>query len=291
MKIGITADCSSGLEYAPFEHKVKITRTTIHFDKEELVDGIDITADEFYEKLKHTDIVPSTSAPTIGEITSRVEEWKNEGCTDVIHFAISYGLSTYGENLEVTGDELVEGVKLHVFNSNTACLMEGYNAYYAQKLAEKGYTVEQIFAECDKVRKGTTAFFVVDDLKYLVKNGRLSKASGLIGRAANIKPILNLNDEGKIVPYKKVRAHAKAVDKCLELIKETSINAKKVLYIVLHTGRLDDAKELAKKLEASVTNAKHIDVVTVTPTVGAHIGCGIIGIGRIILDDLKEELV
>ena len=64
-----------------------------------------------------------------------------------------------------------------------------------------------------------------------------------------------------------------------------------MLYIVLHTGRLDDAKELAKKLEASVTNAKHIDVVTVTPTVGAHIGCGIIGIGRIILDDLKEELV
>ena len=52
-KIGITADCSSGLEYAPFEHNIRITRTTIHFGDETLVDGIDITAEGFYEKLKN----------------------------------------------------------------------------------------------------------------------------------------------------------------------------------------------------------------------------------------------
>lgn len=291
MKIGITADCSSGLEYAPFKHNVKITRTAIHFGQETLIDGIDITADEFYEKLKQTDIIPSTSAPTPGEIAKRVEEWKGEGCTDVIHFAISYALSTYGENLEMTGNDLVDGVRVHVFNSNTACLMEGYNAYYAQKLAEKGYSVEEIFSECDKVRKGTTAFFVVDDIKYLVKNGRLSKAAGLIGSVAKIKPILNLNDEGKIVPFEKTRTHVKAISRCLDLIEEKSKDAKKVLYIVLHTGRLEDAKKVAQELESKVANAKKIDIVTVTPTVGAHIGCGIIGIGRIILDDLKEELV
>ena len=51
MKIGITSDCSSGLEYAPFEHHIKITRTTIHFKDEELIDGIDIKAEEFYRRL------------------------------------------------------------------------------------------------------------------------------------------------------------------------------------------------------------------------------------------------
>ena len=57
MKIGITADCSSGLEYAPFEHNVKITRTTINFDGNILVDGVDVTADQFYEMLETSDIV------------------------------------------------------------------------------------------------------------------------------------------------------------------------------------------------------------------------------------------
>ena len=57
-KIGITADCSSGLEYAPFEHDIRITRTTIHFGDETLVDGIDITAEGFYEKLKNTEDNP-----------------------------------------------------------------------------------------------------------------------------------------------------------------------------------------------------------------------------------------
>lgn len=88
MKIGITSDCSSGLEYAPFEHHIKITRTTIHFKDEELIDGIDIKAEEFYRRLKETDIVPSTSAPSLGEISKRVEELKAEGCTDC--YTLSY---------------------------------------------------------------------------------------------------------------------------------------------------------------------------------------------------------
>lgn len=124
MKIGITADCSSGLEYAPFKHNIKITRTTIHFGETELIDGVDITADEFYKKLEATDVVPSTSAPTPKEIIRCVEEYKNEGCTTVIHFPISFGLSAYGENLQMVGSDYVEGVDLKVYNCNTACVMK-----------------------------------------------------------------------------------------------------------------------------------------------------------------------
>ena len=112
MKIGITADCSSGLEYAPFKHNIKITRTTIHFGEKELVDGIDITADEFYKELEASDIVPSTSAPTPKEIIRCVEEYRKEGYTTVIHFPISFGLSAYGENLQAFSDDYVEGINL-----------------------------------------------------------------------------------------------------------------------------------------------------------------------------------
>jgi DegV family protein with EDD domain len=286
MKIGITADCSSGLEYFPHKHNVKITRTTINFGEEILIDGVDITADEFYERLEKSEIIPTTSAPTPGEISRQVDACIAEGCTDIIHFPISFNLSAYGENLQAIGKEMFDGVNFYVFDSKTACMMQGYNAYYAEILAGKGYNIQQIFSECSKFRQNTSAFFVVDNLKYLVKNGRLSASAGFVGSLAGIKPILELNREGRIITYEKVRTHRKAVDRMIQIIKGISDGHKNVLYLVLHTGRLETAKELAERLRGEVSNAKRIEVSTITPTVGAHIGYGLLGIARIILDNL-----
>lgn len=292
MKIGITADCSSGLEYAPFKHNIKITRTTIHFGENELIDGVDITADEFYKKLEATDIVPSTSAPTPKEIIRCVEEYRNEGCTTVIHFPISFGLSAYGENLQMVSDDYVEGVDLKVYNCNTACIMEGYTAHYAEILANKGYNVEEIFAECDKMGDNSKTYFLVDDLKYLVKNGRLNVVSGFIGGLIKIKPILQLgkNVNGKIEIFEKVRTHSKALERMFEVVKEETKDAKKVIYIIQHSNRLEDAKKLVEKVNETFDNVLRVEVATVTPTVGAHIGSGVLSLGYIITDDFKEEI-
>ncbi len=290
MKIGITSDCSSGLEYAPFEHHVKITRTTIHFGEEELVDGIDIKADEFYKKLRNTDIVPTTSAPTLGEIAKRVEEWKSEGCTDVIHFPISFGLSAYGENLANAFEEMVDGINFHVFNCHSACIMEGYCAHYAQILADKGYNIDEIKSECQKLADQTAAYFVVDDLKYLVKNGRLNALSGTIGSLLKIKPILKLGKPGTIDVYEKVRTRTKAVERIKELVKEDTKDAKDVIYIVLHSDSVDDSNQLLEEIKTYYPNGTRFEKTTVTPTVGAHIGAGVLAIAYIILDGLKEKL-
>lgn len=290
MKIGITSDCSSGLEYAPFEHNVKITRTTIHFGDMELVDGIDIKADEFYKKLRSTDIVPTTSAPTLGEIAKCVEEWKSEGCTDVIHFPISFGLSAYGENLTNAFDEMVENINFHVFNCHSACVMEGYCAHYAQILADKGYTVDEIMSECQKLADQTVAYFIVDDLKYLVKNGRLNAISGTIGSLLKIKPILKLGQSGTIDVFEKVRTRTRAIERIKELVKEETKDAKEVIYVVLHSDCEDEAKELLETVKQIYPNGKRYEITTVTPTVGAHIGAGVLAIAYIVLDGLKEEL-
>ena len=249
MKIGITSDCSSGLEYAPFEHHIKITRTTIHFKDEELIDGIDVKADEFYRRLRQTDIVPSTSAPSLGEISKRVEEWKAEGCTDDIHFPISFGLSAYGENLLNAFDNMVEGINLHVFNCHSACLMEGYCAHYAEILAERGYTVDEIMDECQKFADQTVAYFVVDDLKYLVKNGRLNAVSGFIGGLAKIKPILQLAKNGTIDVFEKIRTRSRAVERIKELVLNDTRDAKEVIYMVLHSDCESDAKVLLDEIK------------------------------------------
>ncbi len=71
-KIKLTADSSSGLEYAPFKTETILTKTTIHFENEEFIDGVDITADDFYLKLEKSNIVPTTSAPLLSEILTAV---------------------------------------------------------------------------------------------------------------------------------------------------------------------------------------------------------------------------
>lgn len=290
MKIGIIADSSSGLEYAPFEHHVKIARTTIRFGEHEYTDGVDIKAQEFYQMLPQTDIVPSTSAPTVGEICTRINELKDEGCTDIIFFAISYNLSAYGINLESYIKDFVKDVNFYVVNSNSACLMEGYLAKYAEILAEKNYDVETILQEIEKVKKNTKAFFVVDDLKYLVKNGRLNSVSGFIGSFAKIKPILELGENGKIETIEKVRTQNKALKRITELAIEEYKKYNRVIYLVLHSDATEKASEVQKEILDNVTNAKRIESTLITPTVGAHIGQGVVGIAGIVLDDLIEQL-
>jgi len=291
-KIGITADSSSSLEYAPFPHNVKITRTAIHFGTKEYMDGKDITPDQFYNLLEQSDIVPSTSAPATGMLVSKAEELMDEGCTDVIHFAISTKLSAYGNNCQPLVSSVLEDepINYHVFDSKSACIMEGINAHYAEILASKGYTVEEIFAECNKVIANTDTYFVVDDLKYLVKNGRLSGAAGMLGSLMKIKPLLRMTKDGQIITYEKIRTHQKAVERMIECAIESAKDAKKVLYIVLHTNRKEDCEKLQNNLLSQVNNCYKTFLTTVPPTIGAHIGSRILGIATIILDDLKEEL-
>jgi len=291
MKIGITADSSSGLEYVDFKHDVRITKTTINFKDNTLTDGIDITADSFYELLQKKDEIPSTSAPSPEEILSRIQELINEGCTDIIHFPISTGLSDYGKNLALQLSEKVNemGANFYVYDSKTACLMEGLTAVLASLYAKKGLNIAEIFKKLDDFRAHQFPFFVVNDLRYLIKNGRLSVLAGNIGIFLKIKPILIINAEGKIVTYEKVRTLEAAHKRMLELAIDAGNNASDVLYLSLHTARLDEAIKNKEKLD-SLSNCFKTVVSTITPTVGAHIGSGIVGVAAMILNQEEKEL-
>lgn len=287
-KIGIMADCSSGLDYAPFPHHVKIARMAIHFDNETLIDGVDIKADAFYERLRESDVIPSTSAAAPGEIARRLEEFDHEGYTDVLYFPISFALSKATENITLIKDELNTNIRLHIYNPRTTTLLTGYMASEAQKMADKGYCLEAIIEHSEKLRKNQVAYFVVDDLKYLVRSGRLSGVAGIVGGLAKIKPILTISDDGRIIPYAKVRTHQRAIEEMIRLMQRDFAGAKKVAYFILHTGRLDDALKMEKDVVETAANRYSSFVSTITPTIGAHIGNGILGIGGYILDDIEE---
>lgn len=167
--------------------------------------------------------------------------------------------------------------------------MQAFFALEAKRLVEEGKSVEEILEHSEILRNNSLAYFLVDDLRYLVKNGRLSGLSGTLGTLLKIKPILKLTEVGKIEPCEKVRTHAKAAEKMLEIVKDDLKDSKRYNVYLFHTCREEDAQKIKEYLENELPHLNQpIQIHQVTPAVGAHIGMGVLGIGYNKLDQIKD---
>jgi DegV family protein with EDD domain len=142
----------------------------------------------------------------------------------------------------------------------------------------------KIIKETLELRDRSHAYFVVDDLSFLVKNGRLSGAAGFFAGLLKIKPVIEVSDDGRIATVEKIKTHSRAVERVKELIQEQTKGAKKVQLILFHTCREEDANVLKDYFYKTIENVQDIQVHVVTPAVGAHLGCGVLGAGYYILE-------
>ena len=293
-KVGIITDSGAGLEYMSFEHNIKIARIPINFGEQVLLDGKDTNAYDFYPMIEKSDTIPSTSAPYPSEILNGVQQCVEEGCTDVIFIPLSTGLSGYGNNLFAIGNMYAKGENFHVFPCHTTCIMQAYLAKYAEILAEKKYEPEQILKELKNMQDNTFAYFVVDNLKYLVKNGRLSGALGFIGGLMKIKPIIFLGDDtGLLKIHEKVRTLKRALKREFELVEEGVKDAKEVIFLAQDSGRPEAIKVMIEEMKLKFgEKVVSVGYSPIAACIGAHSGPGLLGIGAIKLDNLaeKEEL-
>ncbi len=283
-KIAIITDVNAGLDYVERKLDIPVLRSMIHFSDEHFIDGIDMKAAEFYERLQKTTVIPSTSAPTIGEAMELLDRLVEEGYTDAIMYSISSEMSCIYQMMESLAEEYSDKIKLHVFDTRIATYLQGYIAECAYDMAEAGKSVDEILKYSEYLRDNNHAYFVVDNLNYLVKNGRLKGFVGAIGALLKIKPILEVDKQGRIVVNTKVRTHHKALEEALNKILQEIGDAKKVKMLIFHTCREEDAKLLKEKIKNENPKFNDITIHMVTPAVGAHIGPGILGFGYFILE-------
>lgn len=283
-KIAIMTDVNAGLDYIGYDPEIATLRSVINFGDEHFIDGIEIKADKFYEKLVDSKVIPSTSAPTLGDAMRELDLLVEKKYTDVIMYSISYQLSSIGQMVETLIDEYADRIRIHVIDTKTATYLQGYIAVEAKKMADEGKTVKEIMDYSYYLIDNHHAYFIVDNLMYLVKNGRLSGANGFAGTLFKIKPILTINKEGKIVTLEKVKTHHKAIERALEILCSDIATGKKAKIFVFHTIREDDAKQIVNYLEKKFPHDSPVELHMITPAVGAHIGYGILGFGCYILE-------
>lgn len=280
-KIGIVVCGNSGVDYMKLDYPVKMIRSTLNLGGKEYEDFVDIQAKDFYDVIKgNPNIDVSTSQTSTGKIAETYEELKKEGYTHVIVVVISSKLSGTYQGA-ILAKDMVEDLNIYVIDSRSVSYGEAFLVLEAIKMIKAGEKVRDIIDKLEKIRDNVYIYVLVDTLKFLVKNGRLSAASGFIGSLLKIKPLLHVQKDGSLVPFEKIRTTNKAQARLLEIIKK-DIKNKNVIVFIAYTDNEDKANELKTTLQQHKPGLE-VEVVPLTPVVGAHAGPGTLGVGYIVI--------
>jgi len=204
-KIAILADSSSSIDFAHHDYDfIFQIRLSVLFGDTEYVDGETITNQEFFRRIVEEKVIPTTSQPSVGQVIEMCEKIKTEGYTDIIYLPLSKGISS-SYNSIIGSKDLIEGVNFTIIDTKSTAVYLAFMSLEAARLVKEGKNVEEICTYVDQLINNQHIYFMVNDLKYLVKNGRLSNAAGFIGTMLKIKPVLEFDKEGKIVGTEKIR--------------------------------------------------------------------------------------
>ncbi|HKM29236.1 MAG TPA: DegV family protein [Bacilli bacterium] len=279
-KIATIVCGNSGIDYIKHPYSIDVFRSILFIDEEEYTDFIDITADAFYKRINlNPDIDIKTSQTSTGDMLEVYKRLETEGYTNAIVITVSSRLSGTYQNAILAAD-MAETLKVSVFDSRGAAYPEAKLALVCAEMAKNGHSVSEILAELEHIRSNSHIYFIVETLKFLVKNGRLSVAKGFLGNLFKLKPLLWVNEEGVIETLEKIRTSKKA----LERLKEKFFDETKDIEIdpfVLYTIDKGLAEDIAAEIKARYPYIKDIPLLPLTPVVGAHSGPGTYAIGYI----------
>ncbi len=275
MKIAVMTDSTSYIPVATREKlNIHMIPLSVVFGDETYQEEIDITATEFYGKLKQYKTLPTTSQPSIGYVTKKLEQLA-EDYDAVISVHLSSGISgTY--QAVVSAGEMVDGIDLYAFDSESSCSVQAFYILEAVEMIKQNKAPEEIIARLNEIKQTMRAYFMVDNLTNLMRGGRLSNAEAIVGSLLQIKPILHFVDK-KIVPFEKIRTRKKALNRIISMLEEDAAAGKKLKVSFIHANNEQTAKDLAAEF-----NEKYPDIETEIsyfgPVIGTHLGEGAIGV-------------
>ena len=277
MKLAVITDSSAFLQAETLRKEdLFVLDIPVNIDGQEYVEGVNLTAQEFYEKMASASELPKTSQPSIAKLDEILSSLKDKGYTHALGLFLSSGISGFYQNIQYMKDEY-EGLTIAFPDTRITSAPLGYMVESVLKWAEQGYGFESILDKVTEQIENTSAFIMVDDLDHLVKGGRLSNGAAILGNLLSIKPILYFNDQGVIEVYEKVRTEKKATKRLVEIVKEATANGNYQI-TVIHGNAPQKAADLRQLLiDGGVTT--DVSIATFGSVIGTHLGEGSIALG------------
>ncbi|EUB25258.1 hypothetical protein HMPREF1514_0790 [Streptococcus sp. AS20] len=279
MKLAVITDSSAYLNNKVVENEhLFVLDIPVSIDGVEYIEGKNLSASEFYQKMAASSELPKTSQPSIASLVNILSLVEGQGYTHVIGLFLSSGISGFYQNIQYLKDEF-PSLEIAFPDSKITSAPLGMMVEHILNWTKQGLLFEQILNNLEVQIKGIGAFIMVDDLNHLVKGGRLSNGAAILGNLLSIKPILYFNDEGVIEVYEKIRTEKKATKRLVEIVREQTAQGNYQVMII--HGNAREKAELLHKLLVEERITGEIPIATFGSVIGTHLGAGSIALAYI----------
>lgn len=273
MKVRVITDSSS---YLPADiidrYNIKVIPLNVHFEGVVFKEGTHYSNKEYYHILTNSSAFPSTSQPSAGEFLEVFEQL--ESGQDALVILVSSKISGTFQSAHMARDMLKDKtINVHLIDSEVAGMGLGFQVIEACELLEAGKTVDEIVKRLAEIRQKMRLFFVVDNLEYLARGGRMSNISCKLGTLIQLKPVLTL-EKGELALFHKARTLPRAMAVVWAELEKVHDTVSKIS--VLNVEYQEKAQQLMEQLQQKYKVP--VTVCDLGPVVGSHLGPGSLGI-------------
>jgi DegV family protein with EDD domain len=272
MSIRIVTDSTCDLPAALAEkYAIAVIPCFINLENQSYLDQVQLSRQQFYEKISYLKYPPTTSSPGIGSFVEVYQRLSLAGASEIISIHVSGTLSNI-PNIARMAAEGLGSIPVTVIDSGQMSLGTGFMALAAAQAATLGSSTRDIIKMIDEQKARTHAFAALDTLEYLRRSGRVSMLQASLGSLLQIKPVLKIH-EGKVT-LERVRTHSAAVRRLVEMVKSLQPLERIAL---LHTHALEEATSFLGLVEPYLPNREAVLIAEATTVLGVHFGPGAVG--------------
>ncbi len=250
------------------------------FKGSEFQDDLGKTLDyrDFYAGVREGEM-PSTSQINVQTYSEVFKKYIMQNYS-IIYLCFSSALSGCINSARLAKELLMEelpSADISIIDTKSASMGEGLIVYYANEMLKKGCSKEETVSWVEENKLKVNHWFTVFDLNHLKRGGRVSPTAAAIGTLLSIKPILNVDNEGRLIPVTKAKGRKKSLRALVDMFNERVVNPEEQVIFISHGDSLEDAEQVKEMIQAE-SNVKSFIINPIGPVVGAHSGPGTVAL-------------
>lgn len=270
-KIALVTDSTCDIPQELIEkYEISVVPLTIVWGDKQYLDGIELTAEQFYERLPNERHHPSTSQPSPQAFLNAYRQAADVGAQELLVFTISSAMSGTVESAR----QAAKGFHLPVLviDGKNNSLGLGWQVIAAARARETGGGVHEMLAAAEQARQKMVYFVSLDTMEYLVKGGRIGGATRFLSSVLQIKPLISVNPAtGAVAPSIPARSRPRAIEGLFKEFFHHIDTAKPMHIAVLHNNAAEEAQQLFERVQSEFS-PKELLMRLVSPVLGAHTG-------------------